>query len=122
MGNRHHDTEYLFFFNDTATTEIYPLSLHDALPTRADRDDPGPETEHEQDARRLKSPLDRGLRAQQERVVGAVVPAMRIKAGITEQRPRHTHDPSCRVHATYSQPGQCGMRAAAGECKEKIEH
>src|SRR2546427_4717922 len=24
--------EVLFFFNDTATTEIYPLSLHDALP------------------------------------------------------------------------------------------
>src|SRR5687768_18533577 len=23
---------YLFFFNDTATTEIYNLSLHDALP------------------------------------------------------------------------------------------
>src|SRR3712207_8523992 len=23
---------YFFFFNDTATTEIYPLSLHDALP------------------------------------------------------------------------------------------
>src|SRR5689334_24904600 len=23
---------YLFFFNDTATTEIYALSLHDALP------------------------------------------------------------------------------------------
>src|SRR6266403_3666002 len=30
-----HDTELLedlFFFNDTATTEIYTLSLHDALP------------------------------------------------------------------------------------------
>src|SRR2546430_12138553 len=27
-----------FFFNDTATTEIYPLSLHDALPiSRAER-------------------------------------------------------------------------------------
>src|SRR2546430_3463718 len=25
-------TLYLFFFNDTATTEIYTLSLHDALP------------------------------------------------------------------------------------------
>src|ERR1035437_10310736 len=25
-------TENLFFFNDTATTEIYTLSLHDALP------------------------------------------------------------------------------------------
>src|SRR2546428_13425184 len=23
---------YFFFFNDAATTEIYPLSLHDALP------------------------------------------------------------------------------------------
>src|SRR5258707_15651433 len=23
---------FIFFFNDTATTEIYPLSLHDALP------------------------------------------------------------------------------------------
>src|ERR1041385_2001825 len=23
---------YVFFFNETATTEIYPLSLHDALP------------------------------------------------------------------------------------------
>src|SRR2546430_4487201 len=28
---------YFFFFNDTATTEIYTLSLHDALPiSRAD--------------------------------------------------------------------------------------
>src|SRR5258705_11070811 len=28
----HCAAESLFFFNDTATTEIYPLSLHDALP------------------------------------------------------------------------------------------
>src|SRR2546425_3187024 len=30
----HIDTNYIvfFFFNDTATTEIYTLSLHDALP------------------------------------------------------------------------------------------
>src|SRR5256885_10872793 len=26
------DDFFFFFFNDTATTEIYPLSLHDALP------------------------------------------------------------------------------------------
>src|SRR3712207_7619173 len=26
------NTSYFFFFNDTATTEIYTLSLHDALP------------------------------------------------------------------------------------------
>src|SRR3712207_8351765 len=28
---------YVFFFNDTATTEIYTLSLHDALPISAVR-------------------------------------------------------------------------------------
>src|SRR5215216_7734148 len=27
---------FFFFFNDTATTEIYTLSLHDALPIRPD--------------------------------------------------------------------------------------
>src|SRR5436189_3040455 len=30
-----------FFFNDTATTEIYTLSLHDALPISADQVHPG---------------------------------------------------------------------------------
>src|SRR5258708_24493864 len=29
---RHLSCSFLFFFNDTATTEIYTLSLHDALP------------------------------------------------------------------------------------------
>src|SRR5690348_18494724 len=28
----HHPVASFFFFNDTATTEIYTLSLHDALP------------------------------------------------------------------------------------------
>src|SRR2546426_9589853 len=38
-----------FFFNDTATTEIYPLSLHDALPI-CDRceADPSPEEQLDQ--------------------------------------------------------------------------
>src|SRR2546429_6616824 len=30
--NSQHSFYFLFFFNDTATTEIYTLSLHDALP------------------------------------------------------------------------------------------
>src|SRR2546422_7100389 len=30
-------THHIFFFNDTATTEIYTLSLHDALPIWAPR-------------------------------------------------------------------------------------
>src|SRR2546426_12839963 len=32
-------TLLFFFFNDTATTEIYTLSLHDALPIYQDRED-----------------------------------------------------------------------------------
>src|SRR5690348_18385888 len=31
---------FLFFFNDTATTEIYTLSLHDALPISCRRGTP----------------------------------------------------------------------------------
>src|SRR5215211_9369778 len=31
---------FFFFFNDTATTEIYTLSLHVALPIRAELDPP----------------------------------------------------------------------------------
>src|SRR3712207_7235578 len=31
------DSLFFFFFNDTATTEIYTLSLHDALPISAHR-------------------------------------------------------------------------------------
>src|SRR3989454_12753475 len=30
-----YSTSFRFFFNDTATTEIYTLSLHDALPISA---------------------------------------------------------------------------------------
>src|SRR2546430_12016940 len=32
---------FFFFFNDTATTEIYTLSLHDALPISSRRRRPG---------------------------------------------------------------------------------
>src|SRR2546429_914498 len=31
-SQQYHSMLHLFFFNDTATTEIYTLSLHDALP------------------------------------------------------------------------------------------
>src|SRR2546430_17657449 len=34
---------FFFFFNDTATTEIYTLSLHDALPIYQAKGDPCPD-------------------------------------------------------------------------------
>src|SRR3712207_9463430 len=51
-----------FFFNDTATTEIYTLSLHDALPIsrrRAHprrREDPGREARGREEAELLEAP------------------------------------------------------------------
>src|SRR2546427_9007462 len=54
-----------FFFTDTATTEIYTLSLHDALPISARADDAPP---HDRTVREL--PQDYGpdrLRARQLR-------------------------------------------------------
>src|SRR5208282_6874719 len=48
---------FLFFFNDTATTEIYTLSLHDALPIYWS----SPPTPATRDCRspRPRSPVDR---------------------------------------------------------------
>ena len=40
QGAVDHAIVYIFFFNDTATTEIYTLSLHDALPIFITRIDP----------------------------------------------------------------------------------
>src|SRR3712207_8470924 len=41
----------MFFFNDTATTEIYTLSLHDALPISSARASASPTTSSAQDER-----------------------------------------------------------------------
>src|SRR5256885_14716415 len=39
-------SSFFFFFNDTATTEIYTLSLHDALPIYGDRAPPASSIAH----------------------------------------------------------------------------
>src|SRR3712207_9318496 len=44
-------SHFFFFFNDTATTEIYTLSLHDALPISHDQAAPGrPDRLHDRPA------------------------------------------------------------------------
>src|SRR2546430_11375811 len=54
-------TSSFFFFNDTATTEIYTLSLHDALPIcgrgarRHRRELPLPEADRPRHARRARA-------------------------------------------------------------------
>src|SRR3712207_7357362 len=50
-----------FFFNDTATTEIYTLSLHDALPISDESRDPTGLAELEQRFEEVLGVLLRGL-------------------------------------------------------------
>src|SRR2546429_2541360 len=77
MSIRASTFSFVFFFNDTATTEIYTLSLHDALPisaeARAPRDaDQVPDRRHARSlargARRTRALLedDRDLRERSE--------------------------------------------------------
>src|SRR3712207_9247652 len=58
-----------FFFNDTATTEIYTLSLHDALPIFGHRQDlPGRRVEEDLGAvAQLHLVVEAALRALQDR-------------------------------------------------------
>src|SRR5438876_4038457 len=59
--------DFVFFFNDTATTEIYTLSLHDALPAVHGDADPGEErrarggeeADEVRDVLRARDPLER---------------------------------------------------------------
>src|SRR3712207_8645960 len=53
---------YFFFFNDTATTEIYTLSLHDALPI-SPRPAPGGDPHPRRDAAHRGAYGGRGLEA-----------------------------------------------------------
>src|SRR2546430_15034821 len=55
---------FFFFFNDTATTEIYTLSLHDALPIS------GTAAQAHRLARRLLADAHRPPRARRERAGG----------------------------------------------------
>src|SRR3712207_7786506 len=59
----------IFFFNDTATTEIYTLSLHDALPISAGAVEHGVALlpQRRRPARRRAAVRERPLRLQQPR-------------------------------------------------------
>src|SRR2546427_9621067 len=74
-------TSLFFFFNDTATTEIYTLSLHDALPISARRG-PG------QEARRVRVRF---------------LPSRGRSRWSGEFRPRRADRKSTRLNSSHSQ-------------------
>src|SRR2546422_3468677 len=65
----------VFFFNDTATTEIYTLSLHDALPISSE---------------------SRGLPADRPRIPAAFSPGLPTASGIRFPATDSLREPSCK--------------------------
>src|SRR3712207_7473091 len=104
-----HRTSF-FFFNDTATTEIYTLSLHDALPISGSRrgDLRAPRPAGHQDDRRAPDPVDlavavedRGLGRSEEHTPELQSPQYLVCRLLLEknrtQSPRTSRCPSSRA-------------------------
>src|SRR5687768_18343797 len=75
---------FSFFFNDTATTEIYTLSLHDALPISLRLDE------------RLELDRDLGLELVGQRGHGRV--ELDLSAGDRDRSEEHTSELQSRLH------------------------
>src|SRR2546430_13403401 len=75
-----------FFFNDTATTEIYTLSLHDALPISRGRDHRG------RRPRPLRHSGSRGLPHSFDRVAGTKDEGVLDDVDRTERSEEHTSE------------------------------
>src|SRR6266536_5071867 len=104
---------FFFFFNDTATTEIYTLSLHDALPIHRALDvehleqrldPPAPEVDLREYGRQRRSILAQSLqyprhhlarreRLLDEEVLNALVlrPAQQDDVGVCDRPPSAAH-------------------------------
>src|SRR2546426_9722775 len=88
-----------FFFNDTATTEIYTLSLHDALPISAvaqESDEPADRAPRQwrRAARRSLHVHEQPLLPREARLCHAIRPAVRHRAGARPPSGRRAD--SCR--------------------------
>src|SRR2546430_8993916 len=83
---------FFFFFNDTATTEIYTLSLHDALPISTQR---RPAPHHRGSAARAGG----GARAADRARAGG----RRGRARGCRARPRFGDRKSTRLNSSHSQ-------------------
>src|SRR5256885_5978273 len=102
---------FFFFFNDTATTEIYTLSLHDALPISLQA--PDGRGARRSGARREGPPHERGARG--DRGAGAEVPGDRKSTRLNsshlvisyavfclKKKKKNTHLPAYGFSSTYA--------------------
>src|SRR6266480_4186129 len=103
---------FIFFFNDTATTEIYTLSLHDALPI-------APHDHLERRGRRL-----RGL-AHARKIDDARIHERRGDHENHEQHQHHVHigddvdlvHQAARAHGLQAPFASCALASLACACR-----
>src|SRR2546429_2589735 len=87
---------FFFFFNDTATTEIYTLSLHDALPISVDAVIPG-----NPERARLDADIDLvpGLKAVKVVCIdGEALVFLPFAPGVHDRSEEHTSELQSRLH------------------------
>src|SRR2546422_2840388 len=88
-----HYPYYFFFLNDTATTEIYPLPLHDALPISAGGRAHGTRREFDR-SRRAAAPVSAPVTAPE----ALKVPLPPGKSSSPERSEEHTSELQSRLH------------------------
>src|SRR6266851_3607290 len=119
---------FIFFFNDTATTEIYTLSLHDALPIfaglgrvdLADAHGSGHQQQSDEDRKStrlnsshitssyavfcLKKKNSRALSTSRRATPAANRPSRTVSSRASLIRPSPTHPPLTRARITVAPP------------------
>src|SRR3712207_7719761 len=104
-----YSTHVFFFFNDTATTEIYTLSLHDALPICTSRSS-RPETATERSARSSTS------------AATAVTSSPTRPAVARRSSARTTHGPTADRKSTRLNSSHANISYAVFCLKKKKKH
>src|SRR3989449_5339625 len=87
-----------FFFNDTATTEIYTLSLHDALPISTERDDALGGDRHLLQQIELVEHFPRAQRDARQRILSLGHREVRFLAQQMIRSEEHTSELQSRLH------------------------
>src|SRR3989442_6299976 len=98
MRFRHSPSLGLFFFNDTATTEIYTLSLHDALPIYS-RSDSDPRRCRRRAPREDRGHVKRPVRSEEHTSELQSRPHLVCRLLLENKRPTPSSGPTMRIVA-----------------------
>src|SRR2546430_12487149 len=102
-----HGRRAFFFFNDTATTEIYTLSLHDALPIS--HGDAEPSSDRLLSEREMARALDQVLRSEEH--TSELQSQSNLVCRLLLEKKKKRSNARCRRLSTPNRPKRHSMRA-----------